>query len=201
MSTQLVNAQAIPILFVIDQPDDWGLYMPQLIDLVRTRNSSIHILETGGPLGTGSFTSNAVHWRDKPSQEKPNQDKSSEPLEADAQSTTSVSTAAPTPADTLEATAHTTAFLEELLAYFRDAGISAQGEWKPDYDRTQLGPYADKIGAYTIAVIDHGFPVNVLQSAYVSVLESEGFEVVRLHPISAEELEHLRQSTVGMSGS
>jgi hypothetical protein len=204
MSTQLVNAQAIPILFVIDQPDDWGLYMPQLIDLVRTRNSSIHILETGGPLGTGSFTSNAVHRQDKPSQDKPNQDKpsqdkSSETLEADAQSTTSVSTA--TPADTLEATADTTAFLEELLAYFRDAGISAQGEWKPDYDRTQLGPYADKIGAYTIAVIDHGFPVNVLQSAYVSVLESEGFEVVRLHPISAEELEHLRQSTVGMSGS
>jgi hypothetical protein len=191
MSTQLVTAQATPILFVIDQPNDWGLYMPQLIDLVRARHSSIHVLETGGPLGTGAFTSNAVHLQDEPSVS----------LEPDTRPITGIPKEAPAPADTLEAAAQTTAFLEELLAYFQDAGIDAEGEWKPDYDRTQLGPYADKIGAHTIAVIDHGFPANVLQSAYVSVLEREGFEVVRLHAISAEELEHLRQCVVGMTGS
>jgi hypothetical protein len=137
-----MNTQAVPILLVIDQPSDWGLYMPHLIDLARTRDTNIHILETGEALGTSTFTS----------------------------------TVPP----------RTTAFLEELVAYLQDAGINAKGEWQPNCDRTQLGPYADEIGARAIAVIDHGFPVNVLLTAYVGVLESEGFEVVRLQPVNAK---------------
>ncbi len=175
-----------PILLVIDHPDDWGLYMPQLLELVRSRQTSIHVLETGAPLGTGSFTSNAVQLQAQPSLKL-------EPQVRPSTEQETVSDQAPAPADTLEQTARTTAFLEELLAYFQDAGIEAKGDWQPDYDRAQLGPYARKIGAQTIALIDHGFPVNVLQSAYVSVLEEEGFEVVRLHPISADELDRLRE--------
>lgn len=172
-----------PILFVIDHPDDWGLYMPQLLDLARTRGASLHVLETGGPLGTGSFTSNAVHLQQQPSL----------PLEAQVQPTTGGPDEAPAPADTLEVTAQTNAFVEELVAYFQDAGIRSRGDWQPDYDRAQLGPYARNIGAQTIAVIDHGFPVNVLQSAYVGTLETEGFEVVRLRAVSDEELEQMRE--------
>lgn len=186
MSTQALNDQIAPILFVIGHPDNWGLYIPQLLDLARARGAGIHVLETGGPLGTGSFTSNAVHLQDQPSLPIESKDPSST-------DTPGVPDEAPAPADTIRAGAQTTAFLEELLAYFQDAGITAQGDWQPDYDRAQLGPYARKIGAQTIAVIDHGFPANVLQSAYIATLEDEGFEVVRLREISADELEQLRE--------
>lgn len=179
-----------PILLVVDHPNDWGLYMPQLLELARTRNASIHALETGAPLGTESFTSNGVHLQDQPSLRlEPQVEPSHDPKIG--------STGAPAPADTLQEGARTTAFLEELLAYFQDAGIEARGDWRPDYDRAQLGPYARKIGAQTIALIDHGFPVNVLQSAYIGVLEGEGLEVVRLHEVSADELDHLRERAAG----
>jgi hypothetical protein len=154
-----MNTQAAPVLLVIDQPNDWGLYMPQLIDLARTRNSNIHVLETGEAFVASAFTS-------------------STPLEQDIQTSKEMLTS--------ESEPRTTAFLEELVAYLQDAGIDAKGEWRPNCDRTQLGPYANEIGAHAIAVIDHGFPVNVLLTAYVGVLESEGFEVIRLQPISAK---------------
>jgi nucleotide-binding universal stress UspA family protein len=152
-----MNTQAVPILLVIDQPSDWGLYMPHLIDLARTRDTNIHILETGEALGTNTFTSTVL-------------------LEPDALASEMLDSSEP----------RTTAFLEEVVAYLQDAGINAKGEWQPNCDRTQLGPYADEIGARAIAVIDHGFPVNVLLTAYVGVLESEGFEVVRLQPVNAQ---------------
>ncbi len=154
-----MNTQAAPVLLVIDQPSDWGLYMPHLIDLARTRNANVHVLETGEAFVASAFTSSA-------------------PLEQDRQTSKEMLT--------IESEPRTTAFLEELVAYLQDAGIDAKGEWKPNCDRTQLGPYADEIGAHAIAVIDHGFPVNVLLTAYVGVLESEGFEVVRLQPVSAK---------------
>lgn len=49
-----------PILFALGLRPDWGLYMPHLLRLARETNSGIHVLETGAPLGTGTFSSNAV---------------------------------------------------------------------------------------------------------------------------------------------
>ena len=58
METPQMNINQI--LFVLGLRSDWGLYMHNLIELARETNSSIHLLETGAPLGTGSFTSTAV---------------------------------------------------------------------------------------------------------------------------------------------
>jgi hypothetical protein len=173
-----MSTQSLPILLVIDQPSDWGLYMPHLIGLARERDADVHVLETGE-----AFTKNAFNI--------------SPLLEADLRPANPAS-------DEFTGSGRqprTTAFLEELLAYLQDAGIRATGEWRPDHDRTQLGPYANAIGVRTIAVIDHGFPVNVLLCAYIELLEAEGFEVVRLHPASTEELRPSRQHAIGTVGS
>ncbi len=185
-----MNSQAVPILLVIDQPSDWGLYMPQLIDLARARNADVHVLETGESFKPSAFIPNT-------SLERSASLGRSASLERDVQP---VNTTMNEVAASVE-TPRTTAFLEELVAYIQDAGIRAKGEWQPECDRTQLGPYADTIGARTIAVIDHGFPINVLLSAYVNLLESEGFEVVRLQPISAKELNYSHGDAVGTAES
>jgi hypothetical protein len=61
---QPINAarsqQVKPILFALGLNKDWGLYMPDLLRLAREHKAGIHVLETGAPLGTGSFTSNAT---------------------------------------------------------------------------------------------------------------------------------------------
>jgi hypothetical protein len=61
---QPINAprsqQPGPILFALGLDQDWGLYMPDLLRLAHEHNTGIHVLETGAPLGTGSFTSNAT---------------------------------------------------------------------------------------------------------------------------------------------
>ncbi len=179
-----MNTPDIPILLVIDQPSDWGLYMPQLIDLARARNADVHVLETGESFNKSAFIPNTSLERSASLEDR----------------VRPVNTTMNEVAASVE-TPRTTVFLEELVAYIQDAGIRAKGEWQPDCDRTQLGPYADTIGTRTIAVIDHGFPINVLLSAYVDLLESEGFEVVRLQPISAKELKHSHRDVVGTAES
>jgi hypothetical protein len=64
---QAMNAQSTrdssrpePILFALGLNKDWGLYMPHLLRLAREHHAGIHVLETGAPLGTGAFTSNAT---------------------------------------------------------------------------------------------------------------------------------------------
>ncbi len=56
----LRSQQVKPILFALGLNKDWGLYMPDLLRLAHQHNAGIHVLETGAPLGTGSFTSNAT---------------------------------------------------------------------------------------------------------------------------------------------
>jgi hypothetical protein len=169
-----MSSLSFPILLVINQPSDWDLYMPHLIGLARERNADIHVLETGT-----AFTKNVLN------------------IAALREADLRPANPASHEVAGSERPPRTTAFLEELLAYLRDAGIRATGEWQPDHDRTQLGPYADAIGVRTIAVIDHGFPVNVLLCAYIELLEMEGFEVVRLHPVSATKVMSTRGRNVG----
>ncbi len=56
----VLTQQPKPILFALGLNKDWGLYMPDLLRLAREHKAGIHVLETGAPLGTGSFTSNAM---------------------------------------------------------------------------------------------------------------------------------------------
>lgn len=246
-----------PILFAVGLRPDWGLYMPHLLRLARETHSGIHVLETGAPLGTGTFTSNTV--MNKPEPTVPTEAEvlgSLEPIERrtdpgadtpepvsdspgdmgtgdettalvgapwavppDAAPYTPASgdalgadthpartepqrapSAAPQPGDptlawpdTVSASVQMNEFVSALVRYFQAAGLTAIGDWQPDFDRALLGEYASRIGAQIIAVPKRGFPANLLQNAYIAELERQGYRVVLLEEISQEELDALQQ--------
>jgi hypothetical protein len=163
-----------PILFVLGQRDDWGLFMPRLLRLAQENQAGVHVLETGAPLGTGNFTSNAVQNKSAPS---------------DTPQPTDDTLAWP---DTVVTSAVMNEFVDGLVDYFRKAGFKAAGDWQPDFDHGQLGEYAERIGAQIIALPKTGFPASLIQSTYVSGLEGRGYQVVLLEEITQEELEALK---------
>jgi hypothetical protein len=163
-----------PILFVLGQRDDWGLFMPQLLRLAQDNHAGVYVLETGAPLGTGTFTSNAVQNKSAPS---------------DTPQPTDDTLAWP---DTVVTTAVMNEFVDGLVNYFRKAGFKAAGDWQPDFDHGQLGEYAERLGARIIALPKTGFPASLIQSTYVPTLEGQGYRVVLLEEITQEELEALK---------
>jgi hypothetical protein len=172
-STGQAGGRVPPILFVLGQRDDWGLYMPQLLRLAQKNHAGIHVLETGAPLGTGNFTSNAVQNKAAPS---------------DTPQPTDDTLAWP---DTVVTSAVMNEFVDGLVDYFRKAGFKAAGDWKPDFDHAQLGEYAERIGAKIVAMPKTGFPASLIQSTNVGTLEQEGYQVVLLEEITQEEIDSL----------
>ncbi len=173
-STGTTGGSVQPILFVLGQRDDWGLFMPQLLRLAQQNHTGIHVLETGAPLGTGNFTSNAVQNKSAPS---------------DTPQPTDTTLAWP---DTVVTSAAMNEFIDGLVEYFRKAGFKAAGDWQPDFDHGQLGEYAERIGAKIIAMPKTGFPASLIQNTNVGTLEGQGYQIVLLEEITGEELEALK---------
>lgn len=256
---QAQSGRVRPILFALGLRPDWGLYMPHLLQLARETNSGIHVLETGAPLGTGTFTSNTVMNKAEPTvpteaevlgstepiqrrtdpgevtpepvshgpgdmgtgdqatalvgepwsvppESAPYQPAPNDALHADTHPArlepSRAPSAAPQPGDptlawpdTVASTVQVNEFVESLVRYFQAAGLTASGDWQPDFDRTLLGEYAQRIGAEIIAVPKRGFPASLLQNAYVTELERQGFRIVLLEEVSQEELNALKQRT------
>jgi hypothetical protein len=173
-ATPTASGRIQPILFVIGQRDDWGLFMPQLLRLAKEHGAGIYVLETGAPLGTGNFTSNAVQ---------------NKPAPTDAPQPTDDTLAWP---DTVISSAVMNDFVDGLVRYFRKAGFKSAGDWKPDFDHAKLGEYAEGIGASIIAMPKTGFPASLIQGTHVSTLESQGYHVELLEEVTQEELDALK---------
>lgn len=156
------------ILYAAEIREDWGLFMPHLLRVARERGSSIHVLETSAPLGTGNFTSNPVQNEAYPLETPEPEIHDVNPSDRE------------TAPDTAVVASQTNAYIDELVEYFRSAGIESTGDWQPDFNREHLGVYARQIGADTIAVIPKGFLAGLLQGNYVSGLEDEGLRVIEL---------------------
>ncbi len=186
--------KARQILFVLGLRNDWGLYMPALLDLARETNANIHLLETGAPLGTGSFTSTAVMDGTQPKIETPQPDNT---IAIEPRLSENPNLA---PADTLEVAMQTSSFIQELLTYFQESGFPATGDWKPEFDSNHLGDYASRIGAQIIAIPRPSFIAGLFQNALVSQLEAQGFRVEMLNEISNTELEILKSQTSNSAG-
>jgi hypothetical protein len=188
-----------PILFTLGLVRDWGLYMPHLLRVARKHGSGIHVLETGAPAGTGTFTASTINNTPAELVGKPssiNDDPyPSEPVQVD-RLTSSDSTdpknlnlAWP---DVVASTAQMNEFVSALVDYFRAAGFTAAGEWLPDFDHSQLAEYAHRIGAQVIAIPKAGFLSSLFQGFQAGELEEQGFEVVLLEEISQTDLDKLK---------
>jgi hypothetical protein len=198
-------AQVKPLLFALGLDPNWGLYAPALVEFARSRGLGIHVLETGAPLGTGTFTSNAVQNEMDPAANpqaaaiapdpeplpegmkdfgdpypEPNQSPEKEPVTPG-----DVTLAWP---DTATATAKMDDFVQSLVDYFKGAGFVASGEWRPDFEMASLGEYARRIGANVVALPKAGFFAGFIQGPIVAKLKDDGFHVELLEPVSAEEL-------------
>jgi hypothetical protein len=185
-SSPQITKRPNQILFVLDLRNDWGLYMHNLFKLVKETDSNIHLLEIEAPLGTGSFTSNNVSDSQPPApvSSKPNAEIPIQPaISANA------TLAAP---DTRDVTVKTSAFIDELLEYFKSAGVYATGDWKPEFDTNQLGEYAERIGAKIIALPRQTMLEGIFQHVPVHKLEERGLKIELLDAITDTELETLK---------
>jgi hypothetical protein len=173
--------------------------MPHLLRVARKHGSGIHVLETGAPAGTGTFTASTINNTPAELVGKPssiNDDPyPSEPVQVD-RLTSSDSTdpknlnlAWP---DVVASTAQMNEFVSALVDYFRAAGFTAAGEWLPDFDHSQLAEYAHRIGAQVIAIPKAGFLSSLFQGFQAGELEEQGFEVVLLEEISQTDLDKLK---------
>ena len=188
-----------PILFTLGLVRDWGLYMPHLLRLARKHGAGIHVLETGAPAGTGTFTASTINNTPAELVGKPssiNDDPyPSEPVQGDR--LTSSDTTDPKNLnlawpDVVASTAQMNEFVSALVDYFRAAGFTAAGEWLPDFDHSQLAEYAQRIGAQVIAIPKGGFLSSLFQGFQAGELEEQGFEVVLLEEISQTDLDKLK---------
>lgn len=193
---------ARPILFTLGLVRDWGLYMPHLLRVARKHGSGIHVLETGAPAGTGTFTASTINNTPAELIGKPssiNDDPyPTEPAPSD-RLTLSNSSDSTDPKnlnlawpDVVASTAQMNEFVSALVDYFRAAGFTAAGEWLPDFDHSQLAEYAHRIGAQVIAIPKGGFLSSLFQGFQAGELEEQGFEVVLLEEISQTDLEKLK---------
>lgn len=193
-----------PLLFALGLDPNWGLYAPALLQLAKREGVGIHILETGAPLGTGTFTSSAVHNELDVSA---NPDAAlAQPLEAVPEgmkafgdpypvadqtpekiptSSGDVTLAWP---DTAIANAKMNDFVSDLVKYFEEAGFVASGEWRPDFEMGELPEYARRIGAEIVALPKAGGLKSAIQAPIVSNLEASGLQVHLLEEISGAEL-------------
>lgn len=188
-----------PILFTLGLVRDWGLYMPHLLRVARKHGSGIHVLETGAPAGTGTFTASTINNTPAALVGKPssiNDDPYPAEPEADGRLSSSEMTdpknlnlAWP---DVVASTAQMNEFVSALVDYFRAAGFTAAGEWLPDFDHSQLAEYAHRIGAQVIAIPKGGFLSGLFQNFQAGELEQQGFEVVMLEEISQTDLDNLK---------
>lgn len=178
--------QSNQILFVLGLRNDWGLFMHNLFKLARETNSRIHLLETGAPLGTGSFTSTAVMDTSAPKIQTPQPDAT---LAIEPQRSENPAIA---PGDTQEVAMQTSSFVEELVNYLREAGFTATGDWKPEFQSSNLADYAKRIGAKIIAIPRLDFIAGLFQKAFINKLEEQGFRVEILSEITNAELEALK---------
>ena len=198
-----------PLLFALGLDPNWGLYAPALLTLARREGVGIHVLETGAPLGTGTFTSSAVHNELDVSA---NPDAAlAQPLEVVPEGMKTFGDPYPTPdqtpnktptapgdvtlawPDTVIANAKMNDFVEELVKYFQDAGFTASGEWRPDFEMGELGNYAQSIGAQIVALPKASGLAVTIQAPIVAGLEGAGLHVHLLEEISAPELAALEQ--------
>jgi hypothetical protein len=188
-----------PILLTLGLVRDWGLYMPHLLRVARKHGAGIHVLETGAPAGTGTFTASTINNAPAELVGKPssiNDDPyPAEPAPGD-RLTSSDSTdpknlnlAWP---DVVASTAQMNEFVSALVDYFRAAGFTAAGEWLPEFDHSQLAEYAHRIGAQVIAIPKAGFLSSLFQGFQAGELEEQGFEVVMLKEISQTDLNKLK---------
>ncbi len=196
-----------PLLFALGLDPNWGLYAPALLQLAKREGVGIHVLETGAPLGTGTFTSSAVQNE---------LDVSANPNAALAQQLEAVPegmkvfgdpypTADQTPEkipttvgdvtlawpDTAIANAKMNDFVGDLVKYFKEAGFVASGEWRPDFEMGELPEYARRIGAEIVALPKAGGLATVIQAPIVANLEAAGLRVELLEEISGTELNAL----------
>jgi hypothetical protein len=188
-----------PILFTLGLVRDWGLYMPHLLRVARKYGSGIHVLETGAPAGTGTFTASTINNTPaelvgKPSSINddpyPTKSPSGDHLtSSDSTDPKNVNLAWP---DVVASTAQMNEFVSALVDYFRAAGFTAAGEWLPDFDHSQLAEYAQRIGAQVIAIPKGGFLSGLFQGFQAGELEEQGFEVVLLEEISQADLDKLK---------
>jgi hypothetical protein len=188
-----------PILFTLGLVRVWGLYMPHLLRVARMHGSGIHVLETGAPPGTGTFTASTINNTPAELIGKPssiNDDPYPSESEPGDRLTSSNSTdpknvnlAWP---DVVASTVQMNEFVSALVDYFRAAGFTAAGEWLPDFDHSQLAEYAHRIGAQVIAIPKGGFLSSLFQGFQAGELERQGFEVVLLEEISQTDLDKLK---------
>ena len=188
-----------PILFTLGLVRDWGLYMPHLLRVARKHGSGIHVLETGAPAGTGTFTASTINNTPAELVGKPssiNDDPyPTEPApgdrltSGDSTDPKNLNLAWP---DVVASTAQMNEFVSALVDYFRAAGFTAAGEWLPDFDHSQLTEYAHRIGAQVIAIPKGGFLSSLFQGFQAGELEKQGFEVVLLEEISQTDLDKLK---------
>ena len=201
-----------PLLFALGLDPNWGLYAPALLQLARREGVGIHILETGAPLGTGTFTSSAVHNELDVSA---NPDAAlAQPLEAvpegmkafgdpypeadqtpDKTPTSSGDVTLAWP-DTVIANAKMNDFVDDLVRYFKEAGFVASGEWRPDFEMGELPQYARRIGAEVVALPKAGGLASAIQAPIVANLEAAGLQVHLLEEISGPELAALEAQNV-----
>ena len=196
-----------PLLFALGLDPNWGLYAPALLTLARREGVGIHVLETGAPLGTGTFTSSAVHNELDISA---NPDAAlAQPLEAVPEgmkvfgdpypeadqtpnktptSSDDVTLAWP---DTAIANAKMNDFVSDLVKYFKDAGFVASGEWRPDFEMSELANYAQSIGAQIVALPKASGLKSVIQAPIVASLEAAGLRAELLTEITGAELADL----------
>jgi hypothetical protein len=200
-----------PLLFALGLDPNWGLYAPALLELARREGRGIHILETGAPLGTGTFTSSSVMneqdaganpaapvvHMDLPEGMKdfgdphPDELPTPNPIEESKPVQAGDSTLAWP--DTVIANARMSDFVQDLVQYFKDAGFTAAGEWRPDFEMGHLKDYARHIGADLVALPKVGFPANLIQNAVVNSLHEAGLRVELLHEASGPEIEALEE--------
>lgn len=188
-----------PILFTLGLVRDWGLFMPHLPRVARKHGAGIHVLETGAPAGTGTFTASTINNTPAELVGKPssiNDDPyPAEPetgdrlTSSDSTDPKNVNLAWP---DVVASTAQMNEFVSALVDYFRAAGFTAAGEWLPDFDHSQLAEYAHRIGAQVIAIPKAGFLSSLFQGFQAGELEKQGFEVVLLEEISQTDLDKLK---------
>jgi hypothetical protein len=188
-----------PILFTLGLVHDWGLYMPHLLRVARKHGSGIHVLETGAPAGTGTFTASTINNTPPELVGKPssiNDDPyPTEPASGDQLHSSektdpkNLNLAWP---DVVASTAQMNEFVAALVDYFRAAGLTAAGEWLPEFDHSQLAEYAHRIGAQVIAIPKAGFLSGLFQGFQAGELEEQGFEVVLLEEISQTDLDKLK---------
>jgi hypothetical protein len=196
-----------PLLFALGLDPNWGLYAPALLRLARREGVGIHVLETGAPLGTGTFTSSAVH-NELDISANPNaalaQDleavpegmksfgdpypTADQPSEKTPTTSGDVTLAWP---DTVIANAKMNDFIEDLVRYFKEAGFTATGEWRPDFEMAELPQYARSIGAEIVALPKAGGLTGVIQAPVVANLEAAGLQVHLLEEISGAALNAL----------